>query len=101
MPFTPSTDTAEIIEKEAIPSLHFPTEDVLTDPLDRQRRQHDADRATALGNNYQGKVDIYFRTSDYITRRVHTSIWACHDNSLTLKAGVSLPLKAVLGFDFY
>ena len=101
MSFTPTATSIEIVEKEAIATLHFGHDDVLTDPAARQRRRADADRAVTLGNAYHGKLDIYFRTADGATKRMATTVWAADADHLTLKSGASLPLRAVLGFDFY
>jgi hypothetical protein len=95
------TATAEVIDKDLIPSLRFSHDDVLTDPAAIKQRRHDAERATSLGNNYHGKLDVYFQTADGAVKRVYTTIWATHEGYLTLKSGISLPLHAVLGFDFY
>ena len=95
------TVAIETVTKESLPSLRFAPGDVLPTLPERQLRSYNAHRATALGNNYHGKVDIYFCTADGTTKRVQTSVWATHDNCLTLKAGITLPLQAVVGFDFY
>lgn len=92
------TDT---IEKEYLPHLNFPTEDTLDSDELRHQRQYDANRATMLGNNYQGKLNIYFKTADGSSHRVYTTVWANSNEHLTLKSGTSLPLRAVVGFDFY
>jgi hypothetical protein len=101
MSFIPVAASIEIIEKEDIATLHFGHDDVLTDLEARQRRRADADRAVTLGNAYHGKLDIYFRTADGATKRMATTVWAADADHLTLKSGASLPLRAVLGFDFY
>lgn len=93
--------SAEVIDKDLIPNLRFSPTDVLTDPADIKQRRHDAERATSLGNNYHGKLDIYFQTADGAVKRVYTTIWATHQEYLTLKSGITLPLHAVLAFDFY
>jgi hypothetical protein len=93
--------TAEVIDKDLIPSLQFAAEDVLSDPAAIKHRRHDAERATSLGNNYQGKLDIYFKTADGAVKRVYTTIWATHQDYLTLKSGITLPIRAIVGFDFY
>ncbi len=97
----PTAPVAEIIEKETLPNLHFAQLDVLVSLGDRQRRRADADRAALLGNAYHGKLDIYFQTSNGDTKRLATSVWAADSEHLTLKAGMALPLRAVIGFDFY
>ncbi len=101
MSFIPAAATVEIVEKEVIESLLFPTEDVLPEATDRQRRRADADRAVKLGNAHQGKLDIYFQTADGTTKRVATTVWAADAEYLTLKSGATVPMRAVLGFDFY
>jgi hypothetical protein len=100
--FAPTTDQpVETVEKESIPSLRFAPADVLTDKAQLERRHADAERAARLGNAYHGKLDIFFQTADGQTKRVQTTVWATHSEYLTLKAGIMLPLRAVLGFDFY
>jgi len=101
--YTPPNDQlVETIEKEILSTLQFPSSDVLANSLtERERRRADADRACRLGNAYQGKLDIFFQTADGQTKRVQTSVWGAHAEYLTLKAGIMLPLRAVLGFDFY
>ncbi len=101
MSFIPVATTVEIVEKEDVIRLRFAPDDVLTDETARKRRRADADRAVTLGNAYHGKLDIYFKTADGATKRMATTIWAADAEHLTLKSGTSLPLRAVLGFDFY
>ena len=101
MSFAPTSVTVEIVEKEDIATLYFAPDDVLTDATARQNRRVDADRAVTLGNAYHGKLDIYFQTADGKAKRVATTVWAADADHLTLKSGAALPLRAVLGFDFY
>jgi hypothetical protein len=97
----PDFPDVETIEKETISGLAFPHDDVLNDPAERLQRHHDAERAATLGNGYQGKLDIYFQTADGITKRVQTTVGAAHEEYITLKAGATIPLRAILHFDFY
>ena len=96
-----TTDIVETLPKEAISGLHFAQRDVLSSPADRSRRRWEAERAATLGNAHHGKLDIYFQTSDGATKRVQTTVWAADSDHLTLKSGLSLPLRAVVGMDFY
>ncbi|UYZ60429.1 hypothetical protein [Hymenobacter latericus] len=95
------TQSAETVAKETIPTLRFPHEDVLPTVAEQKVRRFDAERACALGNNYHGKLDIYFQTEDGRVKRVQTTVWAVHENYITLKAGITIPLNAIIGFDFY
>jgi len=90
----------ELVEKENIPTLHFPHDDVLSDLEARKHRRYEAERATSLGNAYHNKVSIYFQTDDGTTKCVNTSVWATHEEYITLKSGITIPLRAVLGFTF-
>ncbi len=101
MSFTHAGATVEIVEKESLTGMLFAPDDVLPDPTARLRRRADAERAATLGNAYHGKLDIYFQTADGAAKRVATTVWAADGDHLTLKSGASLPLRAVLGFDFY
>ncbi|WP_324677756.1 hypothetical protein [Hymenobacter sp. GOD-10R] len=91
----------EVVTRETISTLRFPASDVLTTTVERQQRRWQAERAAVLGNGYQSKVNIYFQTSDGSTKRVHTTVWASDAEFISLKSGKALPLRAVLGFDFY
>ncbi|PJJ60144.1 hypothetical protein [Hymenobacter chitinivorans] len=91
----------EIVAKEVISTFRFSATDVLPLPAQQQWRRYEAERATTLGNGYHSKVDIYFQTADGRTKRVYTTVWACDAEHLTLKSGGALPLRAVVGFDFY
>ena len=98
---TTQMDLTDTVEKDVLPTLSYPAHDVLGSTAERLTRQRDAERATALGNNYQGKLDIYFQTADGAAHRVYTTVWASSAEHLTLKSGTSLPIRAVIGFDFY
>ncbi|WP_303311360.1 hypothetical protein [Hymenobacter sp. BT730] len=93
--------SSETIDKESVDGLRFSHDDVLSLSADRQWRMHEAERATTLGNGYHGKVDIYFQTADGSVKRVYTTVWANDAEYLILKSGASIPLRSVLGFDFY
>jgi hypothetical protein len=98
---TAQLELTDTLEKDVVPTLTFAAHDVLDSIAERIMRQRDAERATALGNNYHGKLDIYFKTADGASHRVYTTVWACTNEHLALKSGTSLPMRAVIGFDFY
>jgi len=99
--FAPTVTDVETVAKETISSLHFPHQDVLHTAAERQHRMAEARRAVTLGNAYHGKLDIYFQTADGAMKRVQTTVWAADSEYLTLKSGVSLPMRAVSWMDFY
>jgi len=52
-----------------------------------------------LGNGYHGKVNILFKTDDGDLKRVETTIWAFDQDFVTLKSGMSIPLRCILGIE--
>mgnify|MGYP006202651367 CR=1 FL=1 len=68
------------IPKESLKNFSFLKEDVLnTDEL-KKIRAFNLDRAARLGNAYKGKVKIFFKAIDSITRSVETTVWASADD---------------------
>lgn len=84
----------ELIEKEEIGSLHFPSEEVLTNESDRKIRQFALDKAIALGNLEHVKVKIFF-SDDQGKKVVNTTIWAVTDNAIVLKQNTVLPIHRI------
>ncbi|MFD1873098.1 hypothetical protein [Hymenobacter bucti] len=98
--FTPPTDQLiETIDRKELPAVAFSHDDVLaTDPAAQQLRRAEADRAMLLANAHQAKTTIFFRTADGHTKRVRAHVLGAHAEYLTLKDGLLLPIRAVLGF---
>lgn len=88
-------DEFQTINKEAVASLVFPKEDVLTDKDDIKQRQADLDRALTLGNVEHGKIKIYF-VDDKTSYVVDTTIWGITDQRIILKQGVVIPINRIL-----
>ncbi|UYZ64321.1 hypothetical protein [Hymenobacter weizhouensis] len=101
LPLPSTAEAFETVAKEDLLALRFAAADVLATTAERQRRRWEAERATTLGNAYHGKVDIYFQVDGGATKRVQTTVWASDADYLTLKSGAALPLRCVLGIDFY
>jgi hypothetical protein len=94
------TTEEDLIQKEQVGTLHFATNDVIAEAADRRIRAHNIERACTLGNAHHGKVLIHFRTADGHSYRLDTTIWACDDQFITLKAGASLPVRAITEIEF-
>ena len=73
---------------------------MLTDAADRRIRAYNIARACTLGNAHHGKVVMHFRTADGHAYRLDTTVWACDDRFITLKAGAVLPVRSVLEIEF-
>ncbi len=90
----------DLLQKEQVGSLRFASADVLASSDERRRRAHHIERACTLGNAYHCKVLIHFLTADGHAHRIDTTIWACDEHYITLKAGASLPVRALMGIEF-
>jgi len=100
MLYLPIDESVETIDREQLTNLEFIHDDVLAhDQTQQLRRRADADRAVLLTNANQTKTTIFFRTSDGHTKRVRAMVLTAHAQYLTLKGGINLPLRAVLGFE--
>lgn len=84
----------QLIEKEEIPHLHFPKEEVLRNHFERFQRDKDLEHAIVLGNIYRFKVKIVFEDIEG-TKSVHTTIWGITDQQIILKKNVTVPINRV------
>lgn len=88
-------ETFELIEKEAVSSLIFPSEEVLTKTNDIKLRTAEINRAISLGNLEHYKVKIFFE--DNTSRKyVDTTIWAVTDNAILLKQNTVIPISRII-----
>lgn len=94
-----TTLTPELIEKESIPSLHFPNEDVLTSKDEKNILIRKLQNATTLGNIEHNKCKIIFKDSEGV-KAVETTIWATADKNIVLKQGVVIPIHRILDVRF-
>ena len=85
----------QIIEKEEVSALHFPSEEILTSEKERKIRATSIERAISLGNLEHHKVRIYF-ADDQGEKRVDTTIWAVTDSAIVLKQHTILPINRIL-----
>ena len=99
--FQPPTDhSIETIDRKHLSAVEFTHDDVLAaDPAAQKLRRAEANRAALLANAHQTKATIFFRTADGHTKRVRAHVLGAHTEYLTLKEGMLLPLRAVLGFE--
>ena len=84
----------EIIEKENIPQLVFPNEEVLQDSEAINQRFSDLNRALSLGNLEHSKIKIYFE-DDQSRKVVETTVWGLTDLRVILKQGNVIPINRI------
>lgn len=83
-----------LIEKEEVPTLHFPHEEVLQKESQIQERDAALHRAISLGNLEHQKVRIYF-SDDSGPKVVHTTIWAVTEDAIVLKQNAIVPIHRI------
>jgi hypothetical protein len=89
-----TTATFEMIEKEKIETLKFPTDEVLFDEALIKEREAELNRALTLGNLEHSKIKIYFE-DDTSRKLVETTVWGVTDKRVILKQGVVIPINRV------
>ncbi len=86
--------TFDLIDKEVIPTLNFPKDEVLVDKEAISSRKNDLDRALSLGNLEHVKIKIYFE-DDASKKMVETTIWGVTEERVILKQGVVIPVNRI------
>lgn len=89
-----TTSNYEMIEKEKIEDLKFPSSEVLTDSQGIKERRFELDRALALGNLEHTKIRIFFE-DDNSKKVVETTVWGVTDKRVILKQGIVIPIHRV------
>jgi hypothetical protein len=93
-----STTGFQIIEKEQISTLHFPSSEVLNTKEEILQRQFELEKAMSLGNTEKNKFFITF-CDDEGVKKVHTTIWSVAEQKIILKGGVTIPINRILRVD--
>jgi len=88
--------TIEIIEKEQIPNLRFSKKEVLATSEERTLRLNELFRSQTLGNLHQSKDKLTFEAENEQLYQVETTIWAVGNSFVSLKAGINIPIHAIL-----
>ena len=89
----------QLIDKEAVPGLHFPDVEVLKDKEAIKQRLSDLQRALSLGNLEYSKIKIYFE-DDTSCKVVDTTVWGLTDKRVILKQGAVIPINRVYRVKF-
>ena len=85
----------QLIEKENIPSLFFPSNPVEKTKEDLKILVRKLRRSMMLGNVHRTKMRIQFEDKDGL-KEVRTTIWAVGDRNIVLKKGVLIPINRVV-----
>jgi len=90
-----TTFTPQVIEKEDIPSLSFPSDPLTRTPQETEALLRKLRRSMVLGNIHRTKRRIIFEDAEG-TKEVRTTIWAVGDKNIVLKRGVIIPIKRLI-----
>jgi hypothetical protein len=92
-------EAVQLIEKEVVDTLKFPSTEVLEDPDLISERKSMLDKALSLGNLNKVKVKITFVDSES-AKMVNTTIWAITEKNIVLKAGRMIPKNRIEKLEF-
>lgn len=92
-------EAVQLIEKEVIDTLKFPSTEVLEDHDLISERKSMLDKALSLGNLNKVKVKITFVDSES-AKMVNTTIWAITEKNIVLKAGRMIPKNRIEKLEF-
>lgn len=83
------------VEKEKIPFLNFPSENVITDKDAQKQLLSKIQAANDYGNLAQHKVSIKFRDSEGL-KKVFTTIWDVKNQMVYLKHNITIPITRIV-----
>lgn len=96
-----TTTTITEIEKEEIKNLVFSDDDLFNDKKSIGQRRRDLERASALGAQSKSNIKIYFQDAEGKQYRTLATVWAATEQSVTLKGGILIPIKAIFKIGFF
>ena len=85
----------QLIEKENIPSLLFPSNSVERTKEDLKILVRKLRRSMMLGNVHRTKMRIQFEDEEGL-KEVRTTIWAVGDRNIVVKKGVLIPINRIV-----
>jgi len=87
--------TAQLIEKELIPSLHFPSYIIEKTAEQYRELKRKLRSAEILGNIHHNKIRILFE-DEFGLKEVRTTIWAVGETHIVLKQGIIIPIRRLV-----
>ncbi|MCP4437832.1 MAG: hypothetical protein GY810_02725 [Aureispira sp.] len=88
------------VEINKLKELLFAKDEVLVDVKKVLSRKFHLKRALLLGNLYKRKVTLKFKTIEGSLRRVEATVWAVGDKFVSLKAGITIPIKSIVSVEY-
>jgi hypothetical protein len=88
------------IDKEAVETLKFHSQDVLEESESKTLRDEDLHRALTIGNNEHVKTRIFFEDDTHKLYVVETTVWGVTDKRIILKKGTIIPIGSIYRITF-
>jgi len=93
------TNKPTIVQKEDIEKLVFPNQSIDRTEEQTKELNKKLQDAMSLGNLHHTKIKIIFEDSEG-AKEVETTVWVASDNYISLKAGVSIPVRRIVEVRF-
>ncbi len=93
------TSKPTTVQKEEISNLVFPNESIERTEEQTKDLNNKLQHAMSLGNLHHTKIKIIFKDSEGL-KEVETTVWVASDHFITLKAGVSIPVRRIVEVKF-
>lgn len=88
------------LPKEQLNTAHFSQAEVLNNPSDRMWRLHKLQRALLLGNTEHIHANIIFKDEEDVLQQVEATVWSVTENSVLLKGGMFIPIRAIVDIEY-
>ena len=90
---------ARLINPSDIRTLHFGSQDVLTNNDEKEERKHKLERAMIISNSDHVPISLYMRLPSGETLETESDVIDYADDVVVLKGGYYIPVWAI--FDVY
>jgi len=87
------------VQKEDIEKLIFPQESIERTEEQTRELNRKLQDAMTLGNLHHSKIKIIFEDSEGL-KEVETTVWVAGENFISLKGGVSIPVRRIVEVRF-
>ena len=85
-----------LINKEHVAHVQFHSKEVLSNPLEIQKRNLLLQKALKLGNTYKSHVKLVFLNAQGETMSTVATVWAITERFVVLKSNMMIPITSVL-----
>jgi hypothetical protein len=88
-----------IIDPSDLMLLHFGSQDVLNDSVEKEERKHKLERAMIISNSEHVPISLYMRLPNGETLETESDVIDYADDVVLLKGGYYIPVWAIVDVD--